>query len=60
VDEIRQYSREMLLDYRPPRHVELLDSLPKSAMDKVLRPELVAEEGADPEGSGVGSVEDTG
>jgi long-chain acyl-CoA synthetase len=60
VDQIRKYSRQKLVGYKVPRHVELRDSLPKSAMGKVLRRELVAQEDADPEGSVAGSVEAAG
>jgi long-chain acyl-CoA synthetase len=44
VDEIRKYARQKLVGYKVPRHVEFRDSLPKSAMGKVLRRELVAQE----------------
>jgi long-chain acyl-CoA synthetase len=53
VDEIRKHARQKLVGYKVPRHVEFRDSLPKSAMGKVLRRELVAQEGrnVDPEES---------
>ncbi|MGD9001226.1 MAG: long-chain fatty acid--CoA ligase [Anaerolineae bacterium] len=59
VDEIRKYTRQRLVGYKVPRHVEFRDGLPKSAMGKVLRRELVAQEGGkeDPEGSKPGSLE---
>jgi long-chain acyl-CoA synthetase len=59
VDEIRKYTRQKLVGYKVPRHVEFRESLPKSAMGKVLRRELVAQEGGkeDPEGSKPGSLE---
>jgi long-chain acyl-CoA synthetase len=62
VDEIRKYARQKLVGYKVPRHVEFRDSLPKSAMGKVLRRELVAQEDQKEksEGSGPASVEDTG
>jgi long-chain acyl-CoA synthetase len=60
VDEIRKYARQKLVGYKVPRHVEFRDSLPKSAMGKVLRRELVAQETANPEGSGAGSLEAAG
>jgi long-chain acyl-CoA synthetase len=44
VDEIRIYARQRLVGYKVPRLVEFRDSLPKSAMGKVLRRELVAHE----------------
>jgi long-chain acyl-CoA synthetase len=62
VDEIRKYARQKLVGYKVPRHVEFRDSLPKSAMGKVLRRKLLAQEGkaADTEGCEVGSAQDTG
>ena len=62
VDEIREYSREKLVGYKVPKHVEFRDSLPKSAMGKVLRRELVAQEGAnaDPERPDSGSSDASG
>jgi long-chain acyl-CoA synthetase len=43
-DEIRAYCRERLVAYKVPKHVEFRDNLPKSAIGKVLRRELVAQE----------------
>ena len=44
VDEIRAYCRENLAAYKVPRHVEFRESLPKSAVGKVLRRALAEEE----------------
>jgi long-chain acyl-CoA synthetase len=41
VDEIRAYCREQLAAYKVPRYVEFRESLPKSAVGKVLRRALV-------------------
>jgi len=45
VNELRTYCREKLVAYKVPKHVEFRDSLPMSHLGKVLRRELVAEEG---------------
>jgi long-chain acyl-CoA synthetase len=44
-DELRAYCREHLAAYKVPKHVEFRNALPKSMVGKVLRRELVAEEG---------------
>jgi long-chain acyl-CoA synthetase len=44
VGEIRAYCRENLAAYKVPRHVEFRESLPKSAVGKVLRRVLAEEE----------------
>jgi long-chain acyl-CoA synthetase len=44
IDELRAYCKEELAAYKVPRRVEFRDSLPKSAVGKVLRRALVAEE----------------
>jgi len=44
-DEIRAYCRERLTGYKVPRHVEFRDGLPKTMVGKVLRRELVGQEG---------------
>jgi long-chain acyl-CoA synthetase len=44
VDELRAYCKEELAAYKVPRRVEFRDSLPKSAVGKVLRKDLVAQE----------------
>jgi len=46
VDELRAYCKEELAAYKVPRRIEFRDSLPKSAVGKVLRRELVAQEAA--------------
>lgn len=43
-DEIIAYCREQLAAYKVPRAVEFRESLPKSAVQKILRRELVEEE----------------
>jgi long-chain acyl-CoA synthetase len=45
VDELRSYCKEQLAAYKVPRQVEFRDSLPQSHLGKVLRRELVAQEG---------------
>ena len=45
VDEIRAYCRERLTGYKVPRHVEFREGLPKTMVGKVLRRELVQQEG---------------
>ena len=42
--EIRAYCREKLVAYKVPKQVEFRDSLPKSAMGKLLRRELARDE----------------
>ena len=44
VEELQEYCRENLASYKTPREIEFLDELPKSAMLKLLRRELRAEE----------------
>jgi long-chain acyl-CoA synthetase len=39
-DEIIQFCKERLATYKVPRVVEFMDSLPKSAVGKILRREL--------------------
>jgi long-chain acyl-CoA synthetase len=46
VDELRAYCKEDLAAYKVPRRIEFRDSLPKSAVGKVLRKDLVAQESA--------------
>ncbi|MGB3714521.1 MAG: long-chain fatty acid--CoA ligase [Candidatus Promineifilaceae bacterium] len=46
VDELRAFCKEELAAYKVPRRIEFRDSLPKSAVGKVLRKDLVAEESA--------------
>lgn len=41
-DEIRQYCRENMAGYKVPKYIEFMDSLPKSAVGKILRRELKA------------------
>jgi len=43
-DELRAYCKEQLAGYKVPKHVEFRTELPKSAVGKVLRRELTAEE----------------
>jgi long-chain acyl-CoA synthetase len=45
VDELRAYCRQSLVAYKVPRHIEYCESLPISHLGKVLRRELVAQEG---------------
>jgi long-chain acyl-CoA synthetase len=45
VDELRAYCRQSLVAYKVPVHVEFRESLPISHLGKVLRRELVAQEG---------------
>lgn len=47
VEELRTYCKEQLSSYKVPRRIEFRDSLPKSAVGKVLRKDLVAQENAD-------------
>lgn len=44
--ELRAHCRQYLAAYKVPRHIVFVDSLPKSAVGKVLRRELVAREQA--------------
>ena len=39
-DEVRQYARERLADYKIPRQIEFLPELPKSVLRKVLKRKL--------------------
>ncbi len=39
-DEIKSWIKEKIADYKYPRHVELIDSLPMSATGKILKKEL--------------------
>jgi long-chain acyl-CoA synthetase len=41
VDELRDYCKQSLAAYKVPKQIVFLDSLPKSAVGKVLRRELV-------------------
>ena len=43
-DELRVYCKEQLAAYKVPRRIEFRESLPKSAVGKVLRKDLVAQE----------------
>ena len=43
-EELRAYCKEQLAGYKVPKHVEFRTELPKSAVGKVLRRELTAEE----------------
>jgi len=43
VDEIRDWCREKLANYKVPTHVEFRDSLPRTTVGKVLRRELLRE-----------------
>lgn len=43
-DELRAYCKEQLAAYKVPRRIEFRESLPKSAVGKVLRKDLVAQE----------------
>ncbi|MES2177134.1 MAG: AMP-binding protein [Gemmatimonadota bacterium] len=45
-EELRTHCRATLAAYKIPRHVEFRTSLPKSAVGKILRRELVKEEAA--------------
>ena len=42
--ELRAYCRQHLTAYKVPKTIEFRESLPKSAVGKVLRRELVAQE----------------
>jgi len=39
-EEIQRYCREQLTSYKVPKHIVILDSLPKSTVGKILRREL--------------------
>ena len=41
-DELIEWSRENMANYKVPRYVELVDALPLNASNKVLKYELVA------------------
>jgi long-chain acyl-CoA synthetase len=43
-DELRDYCRQNLAAYKVPKHIQFMDSLPKSTVGKILRRELVASE----------------
>jgi long-chain acyl-CoA synthetase len=45
-DELREYCRQKLTGYKVPKHIQFLESLPKSLIGKTLRRELVAREKA--------------
>jgi long-chain acyl-CoA synthetase len=40
VEELEGYCRKLLAAYKVPRHITFLESLPKSAVGKILRKEL--------------------
>ena len=44
VEELRAYCKQSLAPYKVPKQIEFLDSLPKSAIGKVLRRELARAE----------------
>jgi long-chain acyl-CoA synthetase len=44
-EELREYCRQKLTAYKVPKHIQFLDSLPKTTVGKILRRELVAREG---------------
>jgi long-chain acyl-CoA synthetase len=46
VEELRAYSKQLLAPYKVPKRIEFRDSLPKSAVGKVRRRELVRGEGS--------------
>jgi len=39
-DEVREYCKEKLADYKIPKYIKFLDELPKSHMGKILKREL--------------------
>jgi acyl-CoA synthetase (AMP-forming)/AMP-acid ligase II len=41
-DELREWCRTRLARYKTPRDVRFLDTLPRSAMGKILKDELAA------------------
>jgi long-chain acyl-CoA synthetase len=43
-EELREFCRQKLTGYKIPKHVEFLESLPKTTVGKVLKRELVARE----------------
>jgi long-chain acyl-CoA synthetase len=43
-DELRDYCRQNLAAYKVPKHIQFMDSLPKTTVGKILRRELVASE----------------
>ena len=40
VEEIHAYCRENLSHYKAPKHIEIIDQLPKNASGKILKREL--------------------
>jgi long-chain acyl-CoA synthetase len=48
IDELRAYCKQSLAGYKVPKHIEFRDSLPKSAVGKVLRRELARSEALKP------------
>lgn len=43
-DEVRDYAKQHLTNYKVPKHVEIRDELPKSNVGKILRKDLREEE----------------
>ncbi|HEY5269974.1 MAG TPA: long-chain fatty acid--CoA ligase, partial [Anaerolineales bacterium] len=43
-EELREYCRQKLAAYKVPKHIQFMESLPKSLIGKTLRRELVARE----------------
>ncbi len=46
LDQLKEFCSERLADYKTPRHLEVLDELPRNSMGKVLRRVLRGEAGA--------------
>ena len=44
LDEVIQYCKEHLAIYKVPKHIEFMEVLPKSAVGKILRRELIERE----------------
>ena len=44
VEELREFCRQKLTAYKVPKHIQFLDSLPKTTVGKIMKRELVARE----------------
>ena len=51
--ELRGFAARRLADFKVPRHIELVERIPRSATGKVQRTQLASQLGLDPRGAGI-------